>query len=392
MEDVYNNEGGWPGSSAASPRKNSRMWARCARPQPRDIFKTLPGLRRCRRTCVVQRALAVRSETATIAAMRIVLCYPLQRRHVEQIAACSADAEVIDAGQERISGEIVSADIFCGHAKVSVPWEEIVRRGRLRWIQSSAAGLDHCLVPAVIESDIIVSSASGVLADQVAEHALALTTALCRGLPTFFRAQQRKDFTRQPTRDLHRATIGIVGFGGVGRRVAEVMSVLKTRVLATDLFPVDKPDHVAELWPADRLDEMLAQVDVLVMAAPLTELTRGMIDARALARMKPGALLVNVARGPLVIEDDLLDALDSGHLAGAALDVTEEEPLPATSRLWEDPRVIITPHVAGQSARRIDDMTDFFCENLRRRLSGRPLLNLVDKRLGFPVRRAGGVA
>jgi phosphoglycerate dehydrogenase-like enzyme len=113
-----------------------------------------------------------------------------------------------------------------------------------------------------------------------------------------------------------------------------------------------------------------------------------MINARAFGLMKPGGLVINVARGRLIIEEDLVEALVIGHVAGAALDVAAEEPLPASSSLWSHPNVIITPHVAGQSARRIDDMTDFFCENLRRYQQGEPLLNLVDKQLGFPVRRA----
>ena len=172
--------------------------------------------------------------------MRIVLCYLVEPRHIAQIQAAAPDAQVIDAPQKRIAEEILSADLFCGHAKVPMPWDEAVRAGRLRWIQSSAAGLDHCLTPAVIESPIVVTSASGVLSDQVAEHTVALLTGLLRSLPEFFRAQQRREYVRRPTRDLHRATIGIVGFGGVGRRVAEVLSSFKTRILATDMFPIDR--------------------------------------------------------------------------------------------------------------------------------------------------------
>src|SRR6185295_3496286 len=156
--------------------------------------------------------------------MRIVLCYPVETKHREQIQQAAPDAEIIDAGQEHIAREILAADIFCGHAKVPMPWNEVVTQGRLQWIQSSAAGLDHCLVPAIVASNIIVTSASGVLADQVTEHAIALLTGLLRSLPTFFRAQQAKEFIRQPTRDLHHSTIGIVGLGGVGRRLAEVLA------------------------------------------------------------------------------------------------------------------------------------------------------------------------
>jgi phosphoglycerate dehydrogenase-like enzyme len=318
--------------------------------------------------------------------MRIVLCFPVEKRHFEQIAAAAPKAEVIDAGQQHVASEILRADIFCGHAKVPMDWPAVVRAGRLKWIQSSAAGLDHCLVPAVVGSEIIVTSASGVLADQVSEHATALITALTRSLPVFFRAQQAKEFVRRPTRDLHHSTLGIVGFGGVGRRIAQVLSSFKTRILATDMFPVDKPDYVEALWPAEQLGDLLAEVDILILSAPLTPATRGMISAAELAKMKKGSLLVNVARGPLVVERDLVSALESGHLAGAAVDVTEQEPLATTSRLWDMPNVIITPHVGGQSRLRIDQMTDFFCDNLERYQGGRRLRNLVDKQLGFPVR------
>jgi D-3-phosphoglycerate dehydrogenase len=321
--------------------------------------------------------------------VRIVLCYPVEPQHLNQIAEAAPGAEIVDAGQHRIADEILNADIYCGHAKVvPIPWDEVVRRRHLQWIQSSAAGMDHCLVPSVVESGITVTSASGVLADQVTEHTLALMTGLCRSLPVFFRAQQKREFIRRPTRDLHGTTVGIVGFGGNGRRLAEVLRTLKVRMLATDMFPVDKPEYVEALLPPERLDEILPQVDFLVLATPLTNQTRGMIDRRALELMKRDAFLVNMARGPLVVEQDLVEVLESGHLAGAAMDVTEVEPLPPASKLWELPNVIITPHVGGQSRTRIEDMTNFFCENLRRWQSGRPLANLIDKRLGFPVRGA----
>jgi D-3-phosphoglycerate dehydrogenase len=309
---------------------------------------------------------------------------------VRQIAEAAGDAEIVDAGQERIAEELFAADVYCGHAKVPVDWDGVVRQGRLRWIQSSAAGMDHCLVPSVIASDIVVTSASGVLADQVAEHTVALITSWCRSLPVFFRAQAKKEFIRRPTRDLTHSTVGIVGLGGVGRRLAQLLSPFKTRLLATDLFPVDKPDCVSDLWPAERVDDLLAESDFVVLALPLNDSTRGMVDAEFLAKMKPSAVLVNVARGPLVVEDDLVEALVRKRLAGAVIDVTDPEPLPPESRLWELSSVIITPHVAGQSARRIDNMTRLFCENLRRRQRGQPLINyLADKRLGFPIRGSG---
>src|SRR5436305_10689918 len=155
--------------------------------------------------------------------MRIVLCYPLEKRHHEQIRAAAPGHDVIDAGQERIAAELLTADIFCGHAKVPVPWPEVVRRGRLKWIQSSAAGLDHCLTPETIRSEIVVTSASGLFAQAVAEQTLALLLGLLRRLPTFFRAQQKHEFIRRPTRDLHYSTVGIVGLVGNGLRIAELL-------------------------------------------------------------------------------------------------------------------------------------------------------------------------
>jgi D-3-phosphoglycerate dehydrogenase len=181
--------------------------------------------------------------------------------------------------------------------------------------------------------------------------------------------------------------VGIVGFGGVGRRLARLVSGFRTRILATDMFPVDKPEYVESLWPADRLDDLVAQSDIVVLALPLNDMTRGIIDARSLARMKRGALLANVGRGPLVVTSDLVEALRGGRLAGAVLDVFDPEPLPPDNPLWEMPEVIITPHVGGQSATRQDDITRLVCENLRRWKTGEPLVNyLSDKRLGFPIR------
>lgn len=317
--------------------------------------------------------------------MRIVLCFPVEEKHLRQIAAAAPGHEIVNAGQERIAAELPTADIFCGHAKVPVPWEAVVRAGRLRWIQSSAAGLDHCLTPEVIDSPIVVSSASGLFADQVAEQTVGLLLGLVRSAPVFFRAQAKREFIRRPTGDLHRKTVGIVGLGGNGTRIAEVLRPWKTRLIATDMFADEKPACVDELWPANRLHQLLAESDYVILCAPLNEQTQHLLGERELALMRPGSLLINVARGPIVDEAALVAALRSGHLAGAGLDVTEVEPLPAESPLWELPNVLITPHVGAQSAARVDDTTDLICANLSRYFAGRPLINRVDKRLGYPT-------
>jgi D-3-phosphoglycerate dehydrogenase len=316
--------------------------------------------------------------------MNIVLCYPVEPSHVAQIQAVVPDATLVDAGQERVAEELPTADIFCGHPKVPVPWEKVVAEGRLQWIQSSAAGLDHCLVPAVIGSEIVVTSASGVLADQVAEQTIGMAISCTRRFPLFLEQQARREFVRRPTVDLTGATVGIVGLGGNGRRLVEVLEPFRVRILATDWFPVLKPAAVEFLGGPDTLPHILPEIDILFLCAPLTEHTRNLIDAAAIARMKKGAILINVARGKMVDENALVDALESGHLDSAALDVTPDEPPRPDSRLWTAPRLLITPHVGGQSKHRIDAMTDFFCDNLQRYRQGRPFRNLVDKRLGFP--------
>ena len=320
----------------------------------------------------------------SLAGWNIVLCYPVEERHRREIAAAAPGATIIDAGQEGIGKALYDADIFIGHAKVPVPWDEVVQQGRLKLIQSSAAGLDHCLVPSVIESAIPVCSASGLFANQVAEQTLALLLGLLRGLPTFFRQQQTREFVRRPTGDLHNQTIGIVGLGGNGRRLAQLLAPFRTRILATDYYPVRQPAEVAELWPADRLVEMASQVDTLILCLPLNASTEKLIDARVFEAMRPSSRFINVARGQVVDEAALIAALQSKHLAGAGVDVTYVEPLPVDSLLWSEPEVIITPHVGAQAATRVDDSTRLACENLRRYQQGQPLVNLVDKRLGFP--------
>lgn len=317
--------------------------------------------------------------------MRIVLCYPIESRHLAQLAAAAPQAEFCDAGQERIHEEILDADIFIGHAKTHpVPWAQVVSQGRLQWIQSSAAGLDHCLAPPVIASPIRVTSASGLFADQVAEQTMALLLGLVRSQPAFFHAQQEKQYVRLPTDDLRGQTIGIVGLGGNGRRIVEVLAPWDVRLIATDRFPVDPPRRLDALWPADQLPRLLEEADTVILCVPLNAQTHHLIGSKELARMKPTARLLNVARGPVIDEDALVQAVQQGQLAGVGMDVAEVEPLPRESPLWEMPNVMITPHVGAQSARRVDDTTEFACANLSRFLRGKPLLNEVDKTLGFP--------
>ncbi len=318
------------------------------------------------------------------AVTNIVVCYPVLPKHLEWLQQSAPSAKLINAGQEGIGKAIFEADIFVGHAKVPVDWDSVVKQGRLQFIQSSAAGLDHCLVPSVIESDITVCSASGLFADQVAEQTLALLLGLLRGLPTFFRQTLKRDFTRQPTSDLHGKRIGIVGLGGNGRRLAQVLAPFRTKISAIDYYPVNKPKEVENLWGPDDLVKLASQSDILILAVPLNDLTRKMMNTSVFEAMPKGSYFINVARGSCVDETAMINALLQGHLAGVGVDVTDIEPLPAESPLWTQPNVIITPHVGAQAASRVDDSTRLAKANLHRYLNKLPLMNIVDKRLGFP--------
>jgi len=329
----------------------------------------------------------------------LVVCFkdtPIENVHIDRIRSAWQDVEIINVGQNDIADALLEADYFCGHAKVPVDWEKIVQNRRLQWIQSSAAGMDWCLVPAVVNSDIAITTASGVLADQVAEHTLALILAWMRSLPICLYEQHNRTapdfrkFLRRPTRNLTASTVGIVGFGGVGRRIAEVLAPFQTTIVATDLYPSDRPAYVEGLWEADRLNDLLQQSDVVILCLPLNGQTRGLFNSERFQQMKPDALFVNIARGDIVVTDDLVLALTEGKIAGAVLDVTAPEPLPPDHPLWDFfPHVMITPHIAGQSRRRFDDVVDIFIANIYRRKSGQPMINYLSaegKRLGFPIR------
>lgn len=329
----------------------------------------------------------------------LVVCFkqnPVEQYLIDRIRSIWSDVDIVNVGQADIASALLEADFFCGHAKVPVDWERIVRQKRLRWIQSSAAGMDWCLVPSVIDSDIVISTASGVLADQVAEHTLSLILAWMRNLPVFWGQQHDphstdyRKFVRKATLDLTDRTVGIAGFGGVGRRLAEVLAPFRTKIIATDLFPTEKPDHVAELLPADRLDDLLRRSQVVVLSLPLNAQTRGMFHAGKFALLRPETLFVNVARGPIVVTDDLVSALKNRQIAGAVIDVTSPEPLPEDHELWDCPNLIITPHVAGQFYRRFDNVVDIFEANVQRWKSGETLINQLTpqgKKLGFPLRQ-----
>jgi D-3-phosphoglycerate dehydrogenase len=291
---------------------------------------------------------------------------------------------LINSSQETVAVDLMQADIFCGHAKVPVDWKSVVEANRLKWIQSSAAGLDHCLVPEVIDSQIIVSGCSGLFANQVAEQAMALLFAAVRRLPTYLRAQQSRQFRRRETDDLHGKSMLIVGFGGNGRRIAELLQPIAARILATDVFPdYQIPDYV-DCRPCEQLDQLIGQAEVVIITLPLNDRTRYCFGRDQFSCMRQGTYFINVARGAVVDQDALIQALDDGQVCVAGLDVVDPEPLPNDSPLWSRENVIITPHVGAQSHLRESITTELFCLNLARFRDGQRLVNLVDKTLQFP--------
>lgn len=320
----------------------------------------------------------------------IVTCFPLAETDEDRIRKMAGDEfEVIVANQDNISEEIFKANIFCGHAKVPVDWARVVEADRLCWIQSSAAGLDHCLTPPVIGSSILVSGCSGLFAPQVGEQMMALLTGLTRRIPVFLRAQQNRQYMRRPTDDLFGKTVGIVGLGGNGHRIAELLRPMVGRIVATDCFPeacrelVDA-GTVQEVLPDDKLEEILPFMDVVIVTLPLSESNENRISETQFQLFQPGAYLINVGRGSVVDTDSLVRNLTNGNLGGAGIDVVEPEPLPPESPLWAMDNVIISPHVGAQSPLRVPVTIDLFCNNLVRFKQGMSLLNQVDKQLGFP--------
>ena len=315
--------------------------------------------------------------------MNITIGYPALPIHIERIRNIAPDFTVKLFDPTDLTHALCESDILCGHVKGPVDWEKVVATGKLRWIQSSAAGTDHCLPAQIVESDILVCSASGLFANQVAEQTIALLFGLVRSFPLFFRQFARREFVRKPTDELHGKSIGIIGFGGNGQRIAQLLAPLGCKIVATDLFAGEVSNEFVSVYSHDDLELVLGLSDIIIVTVPLNENTFEMFNSITFSKMKAGAYFINVARGQVVDEGALVAALD-GHLSGAGLDVTATEPLPTESPLWEMENVLITPHVGAQSSRRLDDTTDLFCNNLLRFISGQPLVNLVDKALGFP--------
>ena len=258
---------------------------------------------------------------------------------------------------------------------------------RLRWVHAIAAGVDAFLFPEFQQGDVLLTGEKGLVGGHLADHAFALLLALSRRLATAVRlgptAWEQRGALRSESLELSGLEMGIIGFGGTGREVARRAAAFGMRCRAVDRDAVHGTPETPLVHTLSHLPGLLEQSDVVTVCCPLTAETAGLIDAAALERMKPSAFLINVTRGAIVDGEALVRALEEGQIAGAGLDVTPPEPLPADHPLWRMDNVVITPHTAGASQLRADRNLERFVENLRRFRRGQPLIGLVDKALGY---------
>ncbi|GIV00754.1 MAG: 2-hydroxyacid dehydrogenase [Actinomycetota bacterium] len=254
--------------------------------------------------------------------------------------------------------------------------------GSLRWIQAASAGVDGLLFPELVDSDVVLTNARGVFERPIAEHVMAVLLLFAKDLRGVLERQRRREWRPRDTETLEGKRLLVVGVGSIGRAVARTAKAFGMTVRGVGR--TTRPDALfGTVMGVDELHDALGWADVVVDVLPATPATHHLFDAEAFAAMNPGVRFVNVGRGSTVDEVALVEALRSGRIAAAALDVFETEPLPRESPLWELPNVVITPHVAGDVAGWREAVVEVFVENLERYLTGEPLKGVVDKRLGF---------
>ncbi len=332
--------------------------------------------------------------------VNVLVTMPFGEALLERLRAVSPELRVTHG--EAVSADYARAEVLYAGA----PPPDLSRARGLKWVQLHMAGVNALAAhPLYTASAIPLTTTSGVHAAAIAEYAITVLLALAHRVPRMVEWGARggwpADLDRWPLFvpvEVRGATLGIIGYGSIGRELARIArTAFGMTVLACKRDPARRADpgyalpgtgdpagEIPAQWFApEDADGLLARSDVVVMCAPLTPATRGMIDARALARMKPPAFFINVGRGATVDEGALADALRAGRLAGAAVDVFAEEPPPAGHPLYGLDSVIVSPHVSGFLPSYDDKCVDLFAENLRRFLAGQPLLNLVDRSLGY---------
>jgi phosphoglycerate dehydrogenase-like enzyme len=307
----------------------------------------------------------------------------------EKLLASFPEVKVVHlSSYEGIEAELRDAEILIAW---SLRPEQFKVATKLRWLHSPAAAVHQLIFPELVTSDVILTNARDVHGPVVAEHVIAQVFALAKRIPSAVVLQQKHEWGQQAmweaqprVREVAGATLGLIGVGGIGREVARKASALGMKVIACREHPEKpRPEGVSKVMGAEQIDELLVQSDYVVLAAPLTSETRSLMDASRFAKMKPDACLINVGRGPLVEEAALAEALKSKRIGGAALDVFSKEPLPKESPLWDLENLLITPHTAALTEKLWERHYELISENLRRYLSGEPLLAVVDKIRGY---------
>lgn len=276
-------------------------------------------------------------------------------------------------------------------ARVVLVWDfesTLLREGwawadRLEWVHVAGAGVDRVLFPELVESDVVLTNARGIFDEPIAEYVLGLMLVFAKDLRTTLDLQREHRWSHRETERLEGKIVLVVGAGGIGRAIGRRVRCLGMRAAGVATRARDDDPDFERVVVSDGLDEVLPEADFVVLALPLTPETEGMFGREHLGRMKPSARLINVGRGGLVDEEALVEALRSGSLAGAALDVFRQEPLVPHHPLWDLPQVIVSPHMSGDFVGWREALVDQFADNFRRWSEGRPLRNVVDKRRGY---------
>ena len=287
-----------------------------------------------------------------------------------------------DSRNPKFSALLSEAEVIYG---LRFPEKLIERAPRLRWIQGQGTGVKHVLTNEVVKSRVTVTNISTLRATPMAELTFSLIMMLAKQAPLLFRSQQRKKWQRFSHVMLQSKTLGVVGLGRIGKGVARLAHAFGMKVIGTRRSAPGKtrPRYVDEILKKELLPRLLTESDFVVLSIPDIPETYKLIGERELKAMKPTAYLINVARGSALDEEALIHALEENWIAGAALDVYTKEPLPSHSKLWALPNVIISPHVGGEMVDALGKTTEFFCENLRRYINGKRLLDIVDKKMGY---------
>jgi phosphoglycerate dehydrogenase-like enzyme len=332
---------------------------------------------------------------------KLVIFPAIDESRLERVTDAARPMVVVNAADEHEAhAEIADADAFFGKLTPSL----LAAAHRLKWVQSPTASLEHYVFDELIAHPLVLTNMRALFSDVIADQVMGYVICFARNLHLYVRnqltakwapvggEQERVTFATGPSvvteidrrhQHLGDLTLGIVGLGSIGSEIARRAGAFGMRVLAVDPQAKSAPPEVAVLWSPAQLDLLLRDSDYVVIAAPHTPRTAKMFRRAQLQRMKRSAYLINIGRGAIVDLHDLNAALEAGEIAGAALDVFEQEPLPAEHSLWQRPNVILTPHIAGYSPRIAERHLAMLLENVNRFVRGEPLRNVVDKSLWY---------